>query len=356
MQSGRLETQDYPQTPEDRIALKRQSLVDSLVNFSSSGRMADQDSRPPTPRHRSFQGQDPHELVTMENFFKDGPQIPDARDGRGRSPSGTAEEEKKMGTFGKLRGMMRRRSLALGLGLKSAKETGELPCHCFCVRADIADFSPVNYIAEHQENLNIVTVTLFGPQLPLSSDLQLKSFDPASCSLPAVEGILEIGSSTLRIPLPVPIQPHQSVPLIAHGLHLEAKLSSVPMATFAPILISSVSHPLSASELRELNPRGLCCTTCDREIASILTKSPGGKEDERFKDLPSEHWAEMMEVWMCHDDPGFTARLANQTKEGFWPVKGRVLVGGSYVLANAADVKRANITSKSTKVSLLAQF
>lgn len=121
------------------------------------------------------------------------------------------------------------------------------------------------------------------------------------------------------------------------------------MTSFAPTLISSISHPLSATELRQLDPGGICCTSCDREIASFPA---AGGTYERFKDLPSEHWAEMMEVWMCHDDPGFTAKLASQTKEGFWPIKGKVLVGGSYVLVNPEDVKRGNLLQVSTKVSL----
>lgn len=210
---------------------------------------------------------------------------------------------------------------------------------------DITDLQQLNYVAEHQENLNIVTVTLFGPLLPLFSDLQLKSFDPGSCSLPAVEAILVKDDLSLQIPMPVPIHPHQAVPLVPLGSLLEAKLASVPLSSFAPTLISSISHPLSATELRQLDPRGFCCTVCDREIASIPSFSRGRpvEVDERFKDLPSEHWAEMMEVWMCHDDPGFTARLASQTKEGFWPMKGRILVGGSYVLVNSADVKNGNV-------------
>jgi hypothetical protein len=193
-----------------------------------------------------------------------------------------------------------------------------------------------------------VTVTLYGPALPLITDLQLETIDPASSPLQATEVVLRKDDLSLRIPMPVPIYPEQSVPLVSHGSYLEAKLASVPLASFAPTLISSVSHPLSATELRQLDPCGFCCTSCDREIASIAT---GSSSDERFKDLPSEHWAEMMEVWMCHDDPGFTARLAAQTKEGFWPIKGKVLVGGSYVLVNSADTKRGNTVQDSTKVS-----
>lgn len=132
VQVGRLDSQDYPVSPQTSVQEHRQQLIDSLMRFSSSGRMADQDSAPPTPRQRSGTGvQDPHELVTMEKFFEDAPETSEEmsvkRPSR-RPVSAGADYEKKMGTFGKIKGMMRRGSLGLGLGLKATKEVGESTC------------------------------------------------------------------------------------------------------------------------------------------------------------------------------------------------------------------------------------
>jgi hypothetical protein len=106
-----------------------------------------------------------------------------------------------------------------------------------------------------------------------------------------------------------------------------------------------ITQALCATDLRKIQPKVICCTGCDREIAEL-------PNDCGFKDLPSEHWAEMMEVWMCHSDPGFTAQISAQTKDGFWPSEGIVLVGGSYLLLRDEYTKKHNLVTDSTSVSV----
>jgi hypothetical protein len=120
MQSGRLGAQDYPLLLAERVREPRQRLVDSLLDFSSSGRMADQDAAPPARQMGPVSG-DPRELVTMQDFFKNGHGMPISRGGSEQSTS-MSGDEKKVGAFDKIRGMMRKQSLALGLGLKSTKD------------------------------------------------------------------------------------------------------------------------------------------------------------------------------------------------------------------------------------------
>jgi hypothetical protein len=148
--------------------------------------------------------------------------------------------------------------------------------------------------------------------------------------------------TSLQIQLPTPVHPSQSVYLQATGAHLEAKITAIPTEASEPSLIPS--QPLSAPELRQLRPNALCCAVCDREVAN-LTRASGS--DSGYKDLPSEYWAEMMEVWMCHADPAWTAKIAERSKEGFWPEKGRVLVGGSYLLVHPQDSKLDHLTIES---------
>ena len=58
----------------------------------------------------------------------------------------------------------------------------------------------------------------------------------------------------------------------------------------------------------------------------------------------------MIEIWMCHQDPTWTSKLAKHTEEGFWPDQGGLLVGGSYLLVNRDDARRANMVYSDGKV------
>ena len=204
----------------------------------------------------------------------------------------------------------------------------------------------VSYITEHQENLRTILVMLHGPGLSMKDDLQLDTTQSPHTSGVGNEAIVvsrKDMSSPLRIPLPYPVPPAQSVPFVMQDLHLEAKLTALS-PTLTSGISSFVDHVLSAADLTDMGPSALCCAACDREVAAM-------KSNQVFKDLPSEHWAEMMEVWMCHADPTFTARLAQQTRDGFWPSNGTVLVGGSYLLVEGSQTKKHNLRVEETTES-----
>lgn len=184
-------------------------------------------------------------------------------------------------------------------------------------------------------------VILHGPGLSQNSDL---SVDHRADDEPdqAVITSKKDPSIEMRIALPTPVCPAQAVPLVTADLHLEAKLAAVPKSSSSIVSMGAgVNHALCAVDLREAQPRALCCASCEREVADLSRVTRKGQSG--FSDLPSEHWAEMMEVWMCHADPTWTARLAQKTKEGFWPSQSTVLVGGSYLLVHENDVKSLNL-------------
>ena len=199
-------------------------------------------------------------------------------------------------------------------------------------------------MAEYHENLNSVAFMLHGSSLPSSPDITLTT---TGSSTGTYEAILKIDSSSATIRLPAPVRPSQSVTLTPSNganVHLEGKLAALPSTSGPPML--GTHYPLSASDLRTLEPTGVCCAACDRIIASFSPTQGAGA----WKDLPSEHWAEMIEIWMCHQDPTWTSKLAKHTEEGFWPDKGGLLVGGSYLLVNKEDVRRANMVYTQGKV------
>jgi len=211
----------------------------------------------------------------------------------------------------------------------------------------VLDGSAVTSVTEYQENIRSIQVLISGVDTTFlnTADLQLEVTTPNDALLTSKS------DPTLRlaIALPSPAQMGQTVHLQPIDDYLEAKLSAVPTATQAtgPLLHTTIAHALSAPNLRSLAPRSLCCTSCDRVVAHLPL-------DVEFKDLPSEYWAEMIEVWMCHADPSFTSQLAKHTSDGFWPSPDTVLVGGSYLLVSGSHICDSHlILEKSNEVSFL---
>ncbi|WWC60136.1 uncharacterized protein I303_102700 [Kwoniella dejecticola CBS 10117] len=319
----RLDNQDatIPKTAD-----RKASLIENLIEYSSSGRLHDQDSLPPTPRYgiNGEKVEDPFELVTVQDFLAStGPDRRRSLGGDALFESVNGEGSVGMGrsrSNSKIAGMMRRGSGQINLGLKANNGI---------------DANNIAFIAEHQENLRAVQITLHG--VGISSNLELQLETGLNREEEAIISSKKDPSISVRIALPTPIQPGQSVSFTPQSLHLEAKLVAQPIPASAVSLLPS--YPLSAPDLRTIRPKVICCTSCERELASL----PLENLEQAYKDLPSEHWAEMMEVWMCHNDPSFTARLSERTKEGFWPQNGGVLVGGSYLLIGHERINETNI-------------
>ena len=327
-QNGGLQGQEYPLTMDERLDQRRQEFFTSIVERSANGRLNNQDcTASPRTREPTVTPGHPDELVSMQDFFKE------KQHERSQSVSTTGDPDKKVNGFERIKGMIRRRSAGLGLGIKVN---------------DGLDLANLSYIAEHQENLNVVQVMVHGDKMSSFPELFLEADKETS-----EEATLSSKSlaSQVRIQLPVPVQGGQKVPLAAPHFHLEAKLTSVLVSPSAPVssLNTMITQALCAADLREMQPRTVCCSGCDREVADLPTGC-------LFKDLPSEHWAEMMEVWMCHSDPGFTAQISAQTRDGFWPSPGTVLVGGSYLLLGEEYINKHNLVTDTDTVSCSSPF
>lgn len=195
-------------------------------------------------------------------------------------------------------------------------------------KADESDENNVTYVVEHQENLRSLQVLVHGIGISSNLELNIQTLPSSSGSTnTAVITSKWEPSLSIDVALPVLVYSDQITPLVPQSLYQEAKLSALPTPPASNALI--ITHALSAPDFRSLKATVLCCAICERHLASLpFSRDP----KQAYKDLPSDHWAEMIDIWMCHDDPAFTARLAGMTEEGFWPRDGGVLVGGSYLL------------------------
>jgi ubiquitin-protein ligase E3 D len=125
--------------------------------------------------------------------------------------------------------------------------------------------------------------------------------------------------------------------------HYEIKLSTSP---FIPVAPPETLPLLDASQLSTLSPMNFTCSSCSLPLVHSHTI-------ESYRDLPSEHWEELVDAWMCHSDQSLHEQITNRGR-GFWPEPGQALVGGSYILFEESSIVLNNLwRSGQPKVSFV---
>ncbi|KAH8113817.1 HECT-like ubiquitin-conjugating enzyme-binding-domain-containing protein [Phellopilus nigrolimitatus] len=219
--------------------------------------------------------------------------------------------------------------------------------------ADAAKRLTVRYVAEHHENLNHVLVFLgvdegMNPGVDLEADILPSVGDP----LIGDKLILKCGSS-LSAPLSLPVSVTAGkADVRVQGGHYEIKLPITvpsPSSSNAPSPYADTSgcssgehanQLLDATQVADMDPTSFICASCSSAL--VQQQSAGGAAKLTYQDLPSEHWAELLEAWMCHQDQKLTDRVAQHSR-GFWPKPGQVFVGGSYFLFDESAVMTSNL-------------
>jgi hypothetical protein len=88
---------------------------------------------------------------------------------------------------------------------------------------------------------------------------------------------------------------------------------------------------LSARDLCSARPASFACASCGVELADARGVS-------RYVGLPSEHWAELLEAWMCHADHRLSEEVILANSGQRWPADEReVLVGTGHFVFDAAQ-------------------
>lgn len=193
----------------------------------------------------------------------------------------------------------------------------------------------VSYVAEHHEGLRHVLAFLNVSGIPPGVNLEASVAGPNG-----INGISDGAESTLvlrsgsveSLPLALPVRTQRGPQEVrVQGLHYEVKV-----ATLDPQSPRAEPPPLLDSEqLRSRAPTTFICASCSLPLIH-------GARITRYDDLPSEHWAELVDAWMCHTDQTLNAQVARHAK-GFWPQSGQALVGGSYILFDKSATVGANL-------------
>ncbi|KAI5479150.1 hypothetical protein MNV49_004010 [Pseudohyphozyma bogoriensis] len=341
-----------------RKALNRLSLADSdelerrhfIMNHTGKGRLASQDATFNNGLVERFpRAPSPTRPVTISEFFRQ-PQVEDARassfpsrpvikkrfsglfqgklddetsENPSASSSGLNKKSLRLGVFKKgstpstsRRGSYDSRVDALysGLGL-----TGSGMSRSSSVGLDVHSTSPLDYVCEESRNLGSIIIT-FWPRVPSSAkeEWEVLSVEAESILVASTKG----GPAT-RLTLPCRAI-SQAVNIVSHGSFFEAKVVTIPPSPTRARPDLEIHAPLSTAELREHLPRAFSCTTCRTELVDSSTI-------EKYNALPSEHWAELLDAWMCHQDQTLSEDLVSKGK-GIKPRQNEGLVASAYVV------------------------
>lgn len=152
--------------------------------------------------------------------------------------------------------------------------------------------------------------------------------------------VLSGGKATLPSPLPARVSPGKPKVNVQRG-HFELKLPTV--GTPDPTS-SSATELYDATALSKSMPTTFVCSSCSLPLVQSTKVT-------EYKDLPSDHWEELVDAWMCHSDQKLHEEVMENAQRGFWPKEGEALVGGSYILFEESGVLEAHIRKLVREVS-----
>ncbi|KAF9177406.1 hypothetical protein BGZ50_008798 [Haplosporangium sp. Z 11] len=218
----------------------------------------------------------------------------------------------------------------------------------------------INYHAEYHSNINSITLSVQVPPSGLTCRIGPEAIDLIPSNHAPQQGLdatttsITAQEKTVRYAPPVMVMPTRTTldPCSSQSSQLTLKLTALPNAySSSPSSASALRTPsgsefppapLPAAQLQGL--QNLMCGCCRSTLLKYDSNGINDNDNEcdngtgrgpiqRVVDLPSEHWQELVDCWMCHEED-FT-----ELREGDLGARvGQALVGGTYILIHAADV------------------
>ncbi|RDB27814.1 hypothetical protein Hypma_002288 [Hypsizygus marmoreus] len=342
---------------------QREAFVEQLAKHSDAGRFHGQDavlqSRTKDPRALltlpefiresvppELIQQDPHALLTLPQFVKEAPPS-HLEDMNPELPELSKYKQKKKLRHRSLSApslsWLRSSSSKSGSSSSGSSTNTTLHSRSRSRGINAVPSAPdvgfeVNYVAENHENLQHVlvffTVTGATPGVDIEAEV-LPPF-PESHAEGGDRLIISSGPrNSLPLLLPARILPGKQQVRVQSG-HFEIKLITVPRQ---PSPVSTHEDPpplLDAAQLSSANPISFICASCSLHLVQSTRIT-------EYRDLPSEHWQELVDAWMCHTDQKLHEQVLRHGQGGFWPHPGQALVGGSYILFEESSMTHNNL-------------
>ncbi|KAI0250715.1 HECT-like ubiquitin-conjugating enzyme-binding-domain-containing protein, partial [Lactifluus subvellereus] len=157
----------------------------------------------------------------------------------------------------------------------------------------------VSYVAEHHETLRHVLIFLNVSGITPGVNLDASVINGSNDTPNGLESALVIRSGTVESPaLPLPARTKPGTEEVrVQGLHYEVKVATLDPSSPKPEPLPL----LDAEQLRARSPTSFICASCSLPLVH-------GARITRYDDLPSEHWAELVDAWMCHTDQTLNAQ------------------------------------------------
>lgn len=193
----------------------------------------------------------------------------------------------------------------------------------------------VSYVAEYHENLQHVLAFLTVSRQRAGFNIEANVVPGAYYSEP---GHLILRCDTIishPLSLPTHVETGPATVSVVGGQHYQIKLAAKPPADSPPTPDLPTPELLDASHLQAILPTTLICSSCSLPLVR-------GAQIKKYRDLPSEHWAELVDAWMCHSDQTLHEHVQKGSRDGFWPAEGEALVGGSYILLREDVIVKVN--------------
>ena len=193
------------------------------------------------------------------------------------------------------------------------------------------------YVAENHENLHHILMffTITGGKSGAEVHAEVLPLDQSSGQGDRL--VIKCGPHTSRpLSLPAYTTPGKKE-VKAQNTHYEIKLPTNDSKSPFSDINGEPAPLLDATQLSSINPTSFLCASCSLPLIQ-------SSEVGTYRDLPSEHWEELVEAWMCHSDQKLY--VTHNGKRGFWPSPGQALVGGSYILFEKSAMNRNNFHVK----------
>ncbi|GAA5928185.1 putative polyadenylation protein [Sporobolomyces koalae] len=211
-----------------------------------------------------------------------------------------------------------------------------------CAKTDeakaVLTVSQFDHITEESRNLGSLAIA-FWPRERSGNKAIKDDYVIVSVESEAVAVGPARGGPASRLSFPTRVTP-QHTTIADSGSYHEIKVDTLSPSPTRPRADLEVHTPLSTGELRDLSPPSFACAKCHTELVDSATII-------RYNALPSEHWAELLDAWMCHPDQTLSQDLISKGN-GIKPREDEGLVGTTYILF-PADVTKNWTTPESNR-------
>ncbi|KAH8829406.1 HECT-like ubiquitin-conjugating enzyme-binding-domain-containing protein [Flagelloscypha sp. PMI_526] len=216
------------------------------------------------------------------------------------------------------------------------------------------------HLAEAHHSLRhvLVFVKLEGSRKEIAADVEGEVVQAEDEKNGSQEGgtllLVRYGTQTHEHPIELPARcvlgkEEVKVRVMSKGTWFEVRVGMVPQE--GKEKEKEQNQPLlDASQLNDYTSKAFICASCSLPLLSIA--SPEGMT---YRDLPSEHWEELLDAWMCHSSQKLNDEIADKSRRGFIPTSDEAFVGKTFLLVDQDLVVRENVHIGEDKVSNASQ-